>query len=230
MELLAVLSKAPKSKKKRKKGGFLLLETEEQRKKFLGEAKRARICVIGEVGAKAQQLFADAQSRRALAKRLLSSRWENDAECELARRDAARLREEAAKLRKKGREYRSAVRKMRLLPWRLPYQYDAATETLSSRYGSCRWSAKAQASNWEAEKIARESTVLRAAPHGDGNKYWQKERRLVTYRDQFFLVMMTKRAEVQPHEPWQVHWVTDSASQMTEEELRTIANLSSATN
>lgn len=224
MEFLQVLSKSTRRRRKRRKARFLLPETEAEFARAKERARELRSQRIAAIFAYGAEYLTRAKNLRNEARQLLSVRHENDAEYELARRDAKQRKDEASKLRKKGRKFRARARWLTLCFWKFPDEIDASKDYPPDSYCGCRSLARYQASNAENAKIAEEGEVVhKKIELAKKKEYWHHERRLVRYQGRLFLAMMAKRVEEQPHAPWQVSWVTDSPSQMTEEELRLAA-------
>lgn len=227
MEFLQVLSKHTGRKKRRRKTRFLLPETEAEFTKAKNKARKLRSERIAAIFAYGAECLTQATNLRNEARRLLSVRHQNDAEYELARRDAKQRKDEAGKLCKKGRKFRARARWLTLCFWKFPDELDTSKDYPTSADWSCRSLARYQASNAENAKIAEEGDVVhKKLEPAKKKEYWHHERRLVRYQGRLFLVMMAKRVEEQPHAPWRVSWVTESTSQMTEEELRCAASQS----
>lgn len=224
MESLAVLSKGSNQRKKSKKSRFLLPETEAEFVKYIAQARGLRTQRIEAIFERASECSAQAKSLRREARQLLSVHHENDAEYELARRDANQRKEEAGKLLTKSRKFRRRALWFFLCAWKLPDALDKVTDVPPQSYVSCCGWAKNKASAFEAAKVVKEAEVLHKTPkRAKKEEYWHRERRLLRYRDRIFLAMLSKHVNEQPHAPWRVSWVTESTSQMTEEELRVAA-------
>lgn len=225
MELLQVLSKTTSRRKRRRKARFLLPETEVQFLKYEEEVRKLRAERIAATVKHGKECLAQAKILRTQARQILSIQHENDAEYELARRDAKQRKDEAKKLRKKGKAFTLRAWSFTLYFWKLPEAVHTSQDSPPSSYWGCRSQARLRASLFEQARIVHEGETV-YSKHGSGanNKYWHYERRLVRYQGRIFLAQMGKRVDAQPHDPWQICWVTDSPSQMTEAELRYTAS------
>lgn len=223
MELIADLSR-PRSKRKKRRQKFLLPETIEKYAQFLEQAKSRRRATVGSIFAAAHALSRKAEELSAKAQKLRRSTWPSEAETELARRDALSYRTEAKTLRKERRAFLRRGWRFRLLFWQLPDRFDPESKVPPGySHWSCRAHAGMLAHMWEGERIAAEGAPLLVTE--TMNEYWRNKRSLMSYQGRFFLVMQHKRTHMQPHDPWQIQWVSESTAQMTEAELRAIANL-----
>ncbi|MBL4644624.1 MAG: hypothetical protein JKX80_02030 [Candidatus Pacebacteria bacterium] len=189
------------------------------------EALQLRTQRIAKVCAYSKKCLDRAEDLRREASKLLAVRHENDAEYELARR-AAKLRVDGANnLRKKGLEFMRRAWWFKLYFWGFPESIGTNYNWPPSAYESCRSWAQHKASSFEIEKITNEGVVLHTKLMPAKKEGYQNyERRLVRHRERIYLAMMVRNVKAQPHHPWHVYWVTDSRSQMTEKELRFIAN------
>lgn len=226
MELLHDLSNTTRRRSKRRQSRFLLPETEAEFVRCKAKARELRAQRIATVFVHGRKYLAQAEELCEEARQLLSVRHGNDAEHELARRNAKKRKDEAKKLRKKGRAFVSKARRLTLCFWKFPDQLKVDKDYPPSAYWSCRYQALCWASNAEQQKIVEKGTVLhKTLTPANKKMHWHSERRLLRYQDRIFLATLAKGTQ-QPHEPWRVDWVTDSSSQMTEEELRCAASQS----
>jgi hypothetical protein len=226
MTLATALSTVIPAHKKTTGVAFFFPSTERLYRAFLKEAYRQRKSTLDAIRAHMQECFAEAQEMRKKAHNVASGKWENAIELERARRSAEYLREEAKKMRKKGRSLLKSIWRIRIHPLQLPAEFDSTTEYTLRFEAACRWWATRCARRFEEARIVRKGrTILTRPQEGTNRKFWRYQRDLVKYRDRIFLVMLCRHVEKQSHEPWLVSYVTDSLSDMSEEELRILENI-----